>query len=434
MDTSIMELIVEPEALERLPERFLAHWPKAKALIVADTNTWQAAAGRVESILLSHGVEVESLVFTEQQRVQPDYDHVRQVIDRLYMPMIIPIAVGAGSINDIVKMASFECKRGYCCVPTAPSVDGYTSTNAPITFDGFKKTLECAPPRLVIADVTVLTDAPLWLISSGYGDLVAKVTAGADWIVADELNLEPIDREIWQYVQDPLLERIEQPEDVVDREVHAIGLLISGLVETGIAMKRYGSSRPASGAEHLLSHVWEMEHLSHEGQDVSHGFKVALGTLISTALHTLLAQSRWSWVKEQADQELEHASEYRFAIFGEGQNTEMVQIAKSKILAGTELEERRNLIHSHWKSLGDRLSEQLIPFDRLRELLQTAQCPVEPADIGLSRAALASALYTAPFIRSRYTVLDLARDCGILEPLIEEIVYTDRWFNRFLEP
>ena len=425
--------MVEAEALERLPERFGAHWPHAKALIVADANTWQAAAERVQSLLISHGVEVESLVFTEQGRVQPDYDHVRQVIDRLQRPTIIPIAVGAGSINDIVKLASFECQRTYCCVPTAPSVDGYTSTNAPITFDGFKKTIECVPPQLIVADISVLTEAPLWLISSGYGDLVAKITAGADWIVADELHIESMDEQIWQYVQGPLLDRIEQPDDVVERDDHAIGLLIGGLMETGIAMKRYGSSRPASGAEHLLSHVWEMEHLSHEGQEVSHGFKVALGTLISTALHTLLAQSRWSWVEEQADQELEHSCEYRFDIFSEGQNAEMVQIAKSKILANEEREKRRELIQSHWKRLGDRLSEQLIPFDRLRGLLETAHCPVEPADIGLSRIAVARAMYTAPFIRSRYTVLDLARDCGILEPMIEEIVYTDRWFNRFLE-
>jgi glycerol-1-phosphate dehydrogenase [NAD(P)+] len=428
-----MEMIVAPDALAQLAERFTANWPDSEVLLVADGNTWEAAGSRVASLLETTGIGVKTLVFADQGRVVPDYDHVKLVLKSLDRVTRIPIAVGAGSINDIVKLASHESNRGYCCIPTAPSVDGYTSANAPITFDGFKRTLACTPPQLIVADVEILSEAPLWLISSGYGDLMAKITVGADWIVADELHIESIDHDIWEYVQGPLWERIGQPEEILDRQPHAIDLLFSGLVETGIAMKRYGSSRPASGAEHLLSHVWEMEHLTYEGQEVSHGHKVALGTLVSTALHTLLAQSRWSWVIEQALAELEHAEEYQVDILGGAYPEEMVKIAESKMLASGELEERRQLIHSHWKQLGDRLSEQLIPFDRLRELLQAAHCPVEPADIGLSRTAVAKAMYIAPFIRTRYTVLDLARDCGILEPMIEEIVYTDRWFSRFME-
>ena len=186
-------IVTTEGAVGLVPDRFHTCWSDARPLLVADRNTWEAAGKAVERAFLQAGQAiVEVLLFDEPQQVHADQAHVDAVKQRLGQGDLIAVAIGAGSMNDIVKLASYECGKSYCCVPTAPSVDGYTSPNAPITIQGFKQTIPCTPPQLVVADVTVLRNAPMSMISSGYGDLVAKITGGADWLIADSLGVEPV--------------------------------------------------------------------------------------------------------------------------------------------------------------------------------------------------------------------------------------------------
>lgn len=105
----------------------------------------------------------------------------------------VPVALCSGSLNDIVKRAAGELGRGYLCVATAASMDGYASFGASITKDGFKQTLECPAPTAIIADLELMATAPERLTATGFGDLIEKVPAGADWIICDELGIEAID-------------------------------------------------------------------------------------------------------------------------------------------------------------------------------------------------------------------------------------------------
>jgi len=338
-------------------------------------------------------------------------------------------------MNDIVKLASYECDKPYCCVPTAPSVDGYTSPNAPITIQGFKQTIPCAPPQLVVADVKVLRNAPMSMISSGYGDLVAKITGGADWLIADALGAEPIDRKVWDMVQLPLRGRIGAPQALLSRDPIAIDNVFSGLVETGLAMVLFGNSRPASGSEHLLSHVWEMRGLSFGGELVSHGHKVAMGTLITTAIMTRITEipldsmlSAWERSSSISFEALQVALE---TSLGEKLDADMLRIAKEKYRTEAQLRERRDRIASQWFHIQQCLRTQLVAFEELRQLLEQAACPVQPGEIGLGRTMVRYGMVKARIIRPRYTVFDLAYDCGILDTLIDEVVDSKRWFTFF---
>jgi glycerol-1-phosphate dehydrogenase [NAD(P)+] len=84
----------------------------------------------------------------------------------------------------------------------APSMDGYTASGAALFANGVKQTFECPAPELVIADLDILWDAPEATIASGYGDIVGKVTAGADWILADALEIEAIIPDVWKMVHE----------------------------------------------------------------------------------------------------------------------------------------------------------------------------------------------------------------------------------------
>src|SRR5690606_11568411 len=126
----------------------------------------------------------------------------------------IPVAVGAGTINDLVKLAAHRCGRQYLCVATAASMDGYTVYGSSITFEGSKQTFDCPAPIGVIADLEVIAAAPAEMKAWGYADLLAKVTAGAEWIVADLLGVEPIVELPWNIVQGGLRQAVGDPAGI----------------------------------------------------------------------------------------------------------------------------------------------------------------------------------------------------------------------------
>ncbi len=189
----------------------------------------------------------------------------------------IPVVVGSGTLNDLTKLASFRCNRPYMIVATAASMDGYTSYGAAITIDGFKQNSPCPAPHAVLADLEVIAKAPYRLTASGYGDLFGKITAGADWLIGNELGIDLIDDHAWSLVQESLHEVIDKSDKLREGDISSIGSLIEGLILCGLSMQAIQSSRPASGSEHQFSHYWEMNETAHGV--VSHGFKVSLGSV-----------------------------------------------------------------------------------------------------------------------------------------------------------
>ena len=109
---------------------------------------------------------------------------------------MVPIAVGAGVINDLVKYAAYRKGLPFMSVATAASMDGYASGGAPLSKNGFKHTIACVPPRVIVADSHILATAPAPMAGWGYGDLAGKIPAGADWIIADALRVEAMDHDV----------------------------------------------------------------------------------------------------------------------------------------------------------------------------------------------------------------------------------------------
>src|SRR3954464_10051921 len=164
-------------------------------------------------------------------------------------------------------------------VAPAASMEGYTAYGASITANGSKQTFDCPAPRAVLADLEIIQQAPPALNASGYADLLAKIPAGADWIVADAIGVEPIDSDVWNTVQQHLHAWVDAPDAIARGEPAASPGLPCGLMMTGFAMQAAKSSRPASGAEHQFSHLWDMQHHVHQGRTPLHGFKAGIATL-----------------------------------------------------------------------------------------------------------------------------------------------------------
>jgi glycerol-1-phosphate dehydrogenase [NAD(P)+] len=351
----------------------------------------------------------------------------------------IPLAVGAGTINDLVKRASHERGVRYACIPTAPSVDGYTAFGAAITVKGFKVTLQCPAPLCVIADSDILQAAPAALISAGYADLVAKLTGGADWILADTLGIEPIDPEDWNLVQPVARSIFGKGPSLPSRDPSTIAELFRGLIAAGLAMQHYRDSRPASGAEHLLSHTWEMSHLEKDGKSISHGFKVALGTLISAALAEELFSPKGSLSSLLQKRAFSPAADLlgnrtkiaATLLSGTPYMEKTLAVIAAKTPETSVLSARVSKTYAQWENLAARYASQIPSFAPLKADLAAAGCPTEPAHIGLSREACLRSSKIASIIRSRYTILDLVAELGILDEAFEA-VFTRERFSEYV--
>ena len=411
-------------ATERLPAAFRELFPgAAKALLVADPNTWRAAGARLEAALRAAAVPVaRPYVFAAPPSERTRFVEETRLAIEGAGPEAVAVAVGSGTINDLCKRASFELGRRYVCFATAASVDGFASFGAPITDEnGFKITRECPAPFAVAAEPSVLAAAPAALASSGYGDLAGKIPAGADWLVAaDVTGHDAVDPRAWGLVQDRLETWLAAPAAVRAGDGAATAGLFEGLVASGLAMQVVRASRPASGTEHHFSHTWEMSGLRlADGTEPSHGHKVALGTLCSEAATRALFAS--DFTEEDIPAALAaypawpaREAQVRAAAPDPRMCEAMLAECEAKHLAPDALRDRLRFFAAHWADLRAKALAQLDRLPDLRGRLAAAGCPTTPAALNTTAAEVRRMVPRVQMIRRRYTALDVAFETGRL--------------------
>lgn len=420
---SVAEVLMGPGTLAQAGALYRRHFT-GTACIVADDNTWAAAGAATEAAFLAEGIAVRRMILPGRPRLKPTLDLAEQIREGLATDAATPVAVGSGVLNDVVKHAAFALGRTYLCVGTAASMDGYTSAGAPLSVKGFKKTIQCRPAKVVLGDLDVIAAAPAEMNGWGYGDLAGKVPAGGDWIVADALGIEAIDDVAWPMVQGSLREWLSRPASIARGDRNALEGLFTGLTLVGLAMESHGSSRPASGADHQIAHLWEMDDLHFGGERVSHGACVAVGCSMTLRM--------WDWLLAQDLTALEveaqvarapsmaAKAEAIRAAFGPGEiAARALEETAAKHVEGTALQDRLSRLAAIWPDLRHRLAGQLMTADAMREALHAAGAPSDAAEIGVDRAYLRRTTLSALYLRSRYTLLDLLDETGLLERAVE---------------
>jgi glycerol-1-phosphate dehydrogenase [NAD(P)+] len=400
------ELELGPGALASVPAVFARQFGRKPAIVVGDANTMRVAGNAVAGMLSGS----PPFVF-EDADLFAEHRFVERLTESLASHDAIPVAVGAGTINDITKLAAYRTGRQYLCVGTAASMDGYTAYGSSITHHGSKQTFDCPAPLAVVADIDVIRAAPPELTAAGYADLLAKLTAGADWIVADALGEELINPFAWTTVQSGLKHALSDPAGCHAGDPEAIERLTEGLMMGGFAMQATQTSRPASGAEHQFSHLWDMQHHTHNGRRVSHGFKVSVATVAVARLYETLfeqfidvkrgvaAWREWDEVEADIRRLFPHIPELRDKALEE---TRAKHTSRHAVLTLLEALDRGLL------SLREKLHKQLPSSSNIIQMLKAAGAPTEPEEIGISRQRLRDSYRLAYHIRRRFTVLDVA--------------------------
>ncbi len=428
-DTKACE--IGPGAVAAAAPMFKDLFPEARsAIIVDDPSTKSVAGDAVAAALKAAGVAVsEHVINPDGSWFHATYDKVEEVRDAIAASGgAAPVAVGSGTINDLVKRASEELGIRYIVVGTAASMDGYTAAGAAITKDGMKQTLGCRAPLGCVVDSAIAARAPREMTASGYADLIAKIPAGADWIIADLVGSEAIHPLAWKLVQGPLRDTLANPAGCASGDEREIRKLCEGLVMSGFAMQAMVSSRPASGTEHQISHYWDMEDLCVDGRPVSHGFKVGVGTVASTATLEFLLEHDLSRLDVEAKvaawwPDFESVKATFPSVFpGRPAHVRRAELEFAKKFPTREaLRRELSIVRDNWGDLSSKLRAQLMPLAEVREKLRAVGAPSDAREIGVSVARFRETFAGVPFMRARYFGADLVQRVGLMPALLDHL-------------
>lgn len=327
------------------------------------------------------------------------------------------VAVGAGTINDLGKCAGESLGCDFVIVATAASMNGYASAIAAIVDRGLKTTRPARPARTLVLDTEILAAAPAELTRAGLGDLISKPVSDTDWWLSDKLERTGYDTLPGAIVDHAVRRATASAAGLMTGDATAHVALAEALVLSGVAMVVAGSSAPASGGEHLLSHLWDMEALLEGRETRLHGAQVGVATCISAALYQRLIRlkrpdfrSPGPWAEEEQRIRSEHG----------GLADIVLDQARRK---HARAEQRLALLRDCWNELRDEMAERSLPTPaEIRAPLVACGAPNTLADLGSDRAEGARVLRLARDIRDRVTVLDLGFELGILPRAADDVV------------
>ncbi|HEX3471615.1 MAG TPA: iron-containing alcohol dehydrogenase family protein [Silvibacterium sp.] len=240
---------MKPGALERLG-LYLARSCLTPVVLFHSKGLLQSILDVARQSLRDHGIA--SALFHEVK--EASVEEAVRLLSTVPTSCKALIGVGGGKALDVAKHTASLAGLPYFAVPTSLSNDGFCSPQASLTLEGKRRSLPTSLPEAVVVDLAVCQRAPLSLWHSGVGDLSSKFTAVSDWKLAFHVRGVPVndlaalisDASVFQFIANPV------PDE------RGIQLLATALMLNGIAMEIAGSSRPASGSEHLISHALDM--------------------------------------------------------------------------------------------------------------------------------------------------------------------------------
>ena len=332
-----------------------------------------------------------------------------EVLAKLEGDVEVIVAVGSGTIHDIARFCAHERGIRFVSCPTGASVDGFCSTVAAMTWYGFKKTLPAVAPEIVLADTEIIKNAPMELVRSGVGDIMAKYTALADWKMAHVLTNELLCEKIYSIMQSAADTVMQSVPGIVRGEESAYADVTYALIMSGIAMQMMGNSRPASGAEHHISHMIEMEPEAFPVKfPAMHGEKTGVGSLIAVREYKRLAKIEdiTPYITDYAPIPEEHFRKF----FGERLADSLIRENENDCLAKVS----REKLSASWGELR-RIIDELPTEEYLYGLLEMLDAKRDLASIGVEESELPVLLKNSPLVRNRLTLMRTRRMMKIYE-------------------
>ncbi len=394
---AIQAVYIEKNAAARLKELCKEY---GKILIVADENTFAAAGAQTVDALRDK--DLEKVLFSGSEILVPNERAIQGVEAALSGRELI-VAIGSGVIQDLCKYVSYENQIPYIVVATAPSMDGYASNGAAMITDGMKVTHPAGLPLAILADTEVLAKAPMEMLKAGYGDIIGKFSALNDWKLSHLVNGEYFCRYIYDLTFEQITRTIDLADGILKREEESVKALMEALVIVGIMMSFAGSSRPASGSEHHLSHFFEITGIVHGTDYFPHGIDVAYSTVVTAELRQkLLAKPFPAKLYREESNAYRKEMERVYGAVAEG-----CIALQEKV--GTYSADQMPVYHQNEAEIRQILAEMPTP-EKIKELLSLVELDLNDFYALYGQEKIQDAVRYAKDLKDRYTVLWLNYD------------------------
>ncbi|NLU36147.1 MAG: sn-glycerol-1-phosphate dehydrogenase [Clostridiales bacterium] len=414
--TDVKDIIIGSGVLDQIPEQVRKHGG-SKPFLLADRNTFHAAGEKVVSVLEASNIPYSCYIYP-QEDLEPNELAVGQAAMNFDVTCDIIIGIGSGTINDIGKMLAMISGRKYMIVGTAPSMDGYASNTSSMISAGIKVSLPSACASVIIADLDIISRAPMKMLQAGLGDMLAKYISICEWRISHLITGEYYCEQIASLVRRSLKRCIESAKGLAVRDPEAVKNVLDGLILSGMAMGFAGISRPASGIEHYFSHVWDMRALEFNTNNDLHGIQVGIGTVLALKIYDQITSIKPSrekalWHAEQFNLE-EYNSFLRQFLGSSAENLILLEQKEGKYDKDKH-KQRLETILQHWDDILRIIKEELPGQKEAVDLLNEVGAPIDPSELGFSSDLVINTLHAAKDIRDKYSISRLLWDLGELD-------------------
>ena len=415
----VKTILYTQDALDHLDNTLAQYAPKKRLVLLADERTHTIAAATAQQNLQAAGWTIQTIIIPDTTHGSPVCDDItHDQLAQQISPADIFLAVGTGVVNDLTKWLAHDCDRPYAVIATAATMNGFTAANVAPTIKGVKSITFARAPVAVFAVPSIIASAPFELTTAGFGDVIAKPISTADWI----MNHLFLDEYFCSTCADMITtlepSYFDNPHDVKARQPAAIESLLMALMYSGIAMTVVGTSAPASGGEHMLSHTLDMistvDNIPHD----LHGRQVGLGTLFAAALYErilAIESPQPTLLPEHTDRQFwKHLADLVADQYE--QKKPLLQTIHRKLAEPDVWTTFRQTVRPHLRSPRE-----------IKNCLKTAGAAHCLNDISCPRPRLRATVRHMHEIRKRPTVVDLAWLLGILPNQADDLI--DHWLT-----
>lgn len=417
------EIYIGNNILPNMPGYIKQTIGKKNGLLITDHRLYHLFGRKVIEVLKNDFI-ISVCVPNEDGQLKPDQYALGEVMMSLDNDTEFLIALGSGTVNDITRYVANHCNLPFVSIGTAPSMDGYLSVVAPMLKDDLKINKPAKYPDVCIFDIEIMKTAPAEMLFAGFGDVIGKFIAKADWILGHHINNEPIcpfclelDDMAMKLCQDNL-------QNILEKNCLGVTSLLEALLLTGLAMLLNGDSRPAASNEHNMGHFIEMKKLQARMPHPSHGEAVGISTLYCLELYQKLLSydiSRFSFDHlASADSHLSRENQILSA-YGKEIGKAILEGNKEEPISSEERSRRIKTFFMKHEEIKASLS--FLPSVKdIKAMFASLDGPITASDILVDDVLLKQALLYAKDYRSRYNSFKLADELGVLDEFIDDMV------------
>ena len=393
--------------------------PQKKCLIIADTRTYGAAGREIEGLCAAGGINCDHFIVADAGSESPVVDdRTRDVLLRHTADSDLLIAAGSGVINDLVKWTAFLQNKPYIVVATAASMNGYGSANVAATIDGLKVLFHAAAPRAVIARPDIIINAPYELSSAGLGDVLAKPVSSADWRLNNFLFEDYFCEFSIDLLKDLEPVYLKNPEKISSHEPDGFKALFMALFYSSVAMTITGTSSPASGGEHLISHTLDMRAAQDACSHDLHGRQVGVSSILMAALYERILSIEDPQFREVPKRVGESFWGALTPIVEKEYQAKLPKMAKAIGILSQP---------GNWEALRTTITPHLLPARKLKGCLQQARAAHRYSDLRYNKVPINKDFFVAVVnhanqMRNRFTILDIGVLLGVMEEETEDLI------------